>query len=340
MREMGGGVAAMAVALVVMAAVDEAAAATDAMHLKPSPLKAEKAVEQALRRAWTEEEKQGVPPTLIYKDYDCTRTVPVLPPRMAIHADSCSLWRKTGHVEDEYKKKLIDFGLNCLSLSPTDIDFITAAKDPAFRTREKYYDWGVKITVMDCNGEPMAIIKENLLHSFAHTPRAEYVVELPDGQEVARSKQGSFLSDTLMIFNTDEDEDGDGEVSDEEAEAADAKPPEPLAYARVSRGGKLRGQFCMGGTWRLNINEYATNFWEDPRTREVLMVLATVKAVRDADRDHEGRVKEARCDEGFWLSIILVPLMVLAVIIGFLCLPDNACAVLCFCFKKMKYHPV
>jgi len=167
---------------------------------------------------------------------------------------------------DRYQQKLIDFGLNCLSLSPTDIDFITTKKDPAFRTSEKYYDWGVKITVMDCNGEPMAIIKENLLHSFAHTPRAEYVVELPDGQEVARSKQGSFLSDTLMIFNTDEDEDGDGEVSEEEQEAAAEKPPEPLAYARVSKGAKLKGQFCLGGTWRLNINEYATNFWCATRT--------------------------------------------------------------------------
>ena len=38
--------------------------------------------------------------------------------------------------------------------------------------------------VMDCNGDPMAIIKENLLHTFGHTPRAEYVVELPNGQEV------------------------------------------------------------------------------------------------------------------------------------------------------------
>jgi len=199
-----------------------------------------------------------------------------------------------GVVRGRYRRKVIDFGLNCLSLSPTDIDFITTEKDPAFRTTEKYYDWGVKITVMDCNGEPMAIIKENLLHSFAHTPRAEYVVELPDGQEVARSKQGSFLSDTLMIFNTDEDEDGDGEVSGEEAEAAADKPPEPLAYARISKGAKLRGQFCLGGTWRLNINEYATNFWEDPRTREVLMVLTTVKAVRDTDRDAEGRVHEAR----------------------------------------------
>eukprot|EP00961_Rhodomonas_salina_P282477 3817232-Rhodomonas_salina.3 len=28
----------------------------------------------------------------------------------------------------------------------------------------------------------MAVVKENLLHSFAHTPRAEYVVELPDGE--------------------------------------------------------------------------------------------------------------------------------------------------------------
>ena len=141
----------------------------------------------------------------------------------------------------------MEFGLNCLSLNPTDIDFITTNKDPAFRTTETYYDWGVKITVLDCNGEPMAIIKENLLHTFSHTPRSEYVVELPDGQEVARSKQGSFLSDTLMIFNTDEDEDGDGEVSEEEAAAAAEKPPEPLAYARISKGAKLRGQFCLGG---------------------------------------------------------------------------------------------
>ena len=47
------------------------------------------------------------------------------------------------------------------------------------------------------------------------------------------------------------------------------------------------------------------------------MVLTTVKAVRDTDRDAEGRVKEARCDEGFWLSLLLVPLVVLAIIIGY-----------------------
>jgi hypothetical protein len=127
-------------------------------------------------------------------------------------------------------------------MTPTDVDFITAGGEPAFRTSERYYDWGVKVEIMDCNGKPMAIVKENLLHSFAHTPRAEYVVELPgeqllaclvfqnmyalvvlaaffllftncwldidfvhthiDGTEIARSKQGSFLSDTFMIFDT------------------------------------------------------------------------------------------------------------------------------------------
>ena len=87
-------------------------------------------------------------------------------------------------MHDRYKNKLIEFGLNCLSLSPTDIDFITVKKDPAFRTTEKYYDWGVKITgfeaffkkvqyqmcvcvcvylcvcmyvCTDCNGEPMYV---------------------------------------------------------------------------------------------------------------------------------------------------------------------------------------
>jgi len=77
------------------------------------------------------------------------------------------------------------FGLNCLSLTPTDVDFITSEGQPAFRTTEKYYDWGVKVEVQDCNGEPMAVIKENLLHSFAHTPRAEYVVELPGEPDAA-----------------------------------------------------------------------------------------------------------------------------------------------------------
>ena len=83
-------------------------------------------------------------------------------------------------------------------------------------------------------------------------------------------------------------------------------PPEPLAYARLHKGEKLNKQFCMGGTWRLNINEFAGGFWADPRSREVLMVMATVKAVRDADRDNMGRVSEERCSEAFWLSIALV----------------------------------
>ncbi|KAJ1476594.1 hypothetical protein T484DRAFT_3086220 [Baffinella frigidus] len=111
-----------------------------------------------------------------------------------------------------------------------------------------------------------AVVKENLLHSFAHTPRAEYVVELPDGTEIARTKQGSFLSDTFIVFNTEEGAD----------EGNDENGPEPLAYARVTKGAKINRQFCMGGQWRLNINEYASGFWEDPRSREVLMVLVTV----------------------------------------------------------------
>ena len=39
-----------------------------------------------------------------------------------------------------------------------------------------------------------AVVKENLLHSFAHTPRAEYVVELPDGlPPPSGSEAGSYL---------------------------------------------------------------------------------------------------------------------------------------------------
>eukprot|EP00961_Rhodomonas_salina_P225277 3045795-Rhodomonas_salina.1 len=61
---------------------------------------------------------------------------------------------------------------------------------------------------------------------------------------------------------------------------------------------------------------------------------------RDADRDNMGRVTEARCSEGFWLSIILIPLLLLGVILCFLCLPDSVCGIVCGCFKRMKYHPV
>jgi hypothetical protein len=174
------------------------------------------------------------------------------------------------------------------------------------------------------------VVKENLLHSFAHTPRAEYVVELPDGTEIARTKQGSFLSDTFIVFNTQE---GSEDVGDEEG-------PEPLAYARVTKGAKINRQFCMGGQWRLNINEYASGFWQDPRSREVLMVLVTVKTIRDADRDNMGKVSEARCSEGFWLSVVLVPLVFMFVVLLFFCMPDSACNILCGCFKRMKYHPV
>ena len=70
-------------------------------QLKPNPIKAEKAVEQALRTTYKDEHGEEIPPALIYKNYDCTKTVSVLPPRMAVHSDSCSLWRKSGHVEDE-----------------------------------------------------------------------------------------------------------------------------------------------------------------------------------------------------------------------------------------------
>jgi len=79
----------------------QAAGAAGDTRLKPNPINAEKAVAQALRSTYEDEHGHETPPALIYKNYDCTKTVPVLPPRMAIHSDSCSLWRKSGHVEDE-----------------------------------------------------------------------------------------------------------------------------------------------------------------------------------------------------------------------------------------------
>lgn len=63
------------------------------------------------------------------------------------------------------------------------------------------------------------------------------------GTEVARSKQGSFLSDTFMVFNTDPSAAADEGEGEEGAEAS-PKGPEPLAYARLSKGSKIRGQFC------------------------------------------------------------------------------------------------
>eukprot|EP00960_Hanusia_phi_P027565 746892-Hanusia_phi.AAC.2 len=195
----------------------------------------------------------------------------------------------------------------------------------------RYYDWGVEITVRDCNGHPM-VRSKTLVSVEPH--------DVLGWTEVARSKQGSFLSDTFMVFNTDPSaESGEGDGEEEGAEAT-PKRPEPLAYARLSKGSKIRGQFCMGGAWRINVNEFAGGFWSDPRSREVLMVLVTVKSVRDADRDNMGRVSEARCQESFWLSIVIVPILLLAVVLAFFCLPDSACSIICGCFKRMKYHPV
>mmetsp|Transcript_3362 Transcript_3362/g.9624 ORF Transcript_3362/g.9624 Transcript_3362/m.9624 type:complete len:115 (+) Transcript_3362:243-587(+) len=74
--------------------------------------------------------------------------------------------------------------------------------------------------------------------------------------------------------------------------------------------------------------------------REVIMVMTVVKAVRDLDRDKNGQVSEERCSEGFWLSIVLFPLLVLSILLCFCWCPASFCNVFCGCFKRMKYHPV
>ena len=84
-----------------VACARQVAGAAGETRLKPNPLKAEKAVVQAMKESYEDEEGKELPPALIYKNYDCTKTVDVLPPRMAIRSDSCSLWRKSGHVEGE-----------------------------------------------------------------------------------------------------------------------------------------------------------------------------------------------------------------------------------------------
>ena len=92
---------ALALAGLVALSCLQAAGAAEDTRLGPNPVKAEKAVAQALRSTYEDEHGNEIPPALIYKNYDCTKTVDVLPPRMSIHSDSCSLWRKSGHVEDE-----------------------------------------------------------------------------------------------------------------------------------------------------------------------------------------------------------------------------------------------
>jgi len=225
-------------------------------------MEAAKAIREAEEQRW--EEKHGKKPVFLRTSaksaalaYDCTKTVPTLPPRMIINTETCSLWRKSGSVSDQFARPLMEFGLNCLSLQPTDINFITQSGEPAFRTSEVYYDWGIKITVYDCNGKPMATIKEEILHSFSHSSRVDYVVQLPDGTEIARSMQGSMLGSKFLIFDTQ---------AASLAAAKDGKP-EPLAYARMEKADKAATAFCMGGNWRLNVNEFAKGFWADPRSR-------------------------------------------------------------------------
>jgi len=55
------------------------------------------------------EDKHGEKPEHVHKvmPYNCTNVVPTLPARMAIFSDSCSLWKKSGHIEDETHKKLV-----------------------------------------------------------------------------------------------------------------------------------------------------------------------------------------------------------------------------------------
>jgi hypothetical protein len=44
--------------------------------------------------------------------------------------------------------------------------------------------------------------------------------------------------------------------------------PARLTRARqVEKDDKMARAFCMGGQWRLNVNEYAKGFWADPRSR-------------------------------------------------------------------------
>mmetsp|Transcript_3364 Transcript_3364/g.9634 ORF Transcript_3364/g.9634 Transcript_3364/m.9634 type:complete len:112 (+) Transcript_3364:126-461(+) len=108
-------------------------------------------------------------------------------------------------------------------MKPTDISFVTSTGEPAFRTSEEYFDWGVKITVYDCNQKPMATVREEMLHSFGSTGRVDYVVELPDGTEIARSMQSSLVGTKFLIFDT----------QPESLKAAKDGQPEPIAYARV-----------------------------------------------------------------------------------------------------------
>lgn len=206
--------------------------------------------------------------------------------RFRILAETCNIWQKEGAwINATDQTRLVHWEQRCESLSPSDIIFSDAATGAVIgRTDEKLASWTTTIRIRDADDKIVAMLQEELItHIFTSDVYTRYTISLgEDGPDVATSEETRLW---------------DGYITWTEGSST-------ACTGEQSGSNGLAAAFCVDDAhWDVSFTHSQSN-----RTIPHWWYLAamTTKAVRDVDRDSNGRVSSSLCQKANVLLIVLL----------------------------------
>ena len=206
--------------------------------------------------------------------------------RFRIVAETCNVWKKQGvWINSTDDARLVHWEQRCESLSPSDLIFSDATTGVVIgRTDEQLTSWTTTIRIRDAEDNIVAMLTEELItHIFTRDIYTSYSISVGEnGPDVATSQETRLW---------------DGHIAWTEGSST-------ICNGEQSGSNGVAAAFCVDDSyWDVSFNSAQSNisvphWW--------YMAAMTTKAVRDVDRDSDGRVSSSLCQKANVLLIVLL----------------------------------
>ena len=218
-----------------------------------------------------------------------------IPDRVTIEANSCNLWNKDGEwINTEISQPFATFHTDCKSVSPSDV-FIRDMNDTlVVHTDQKVASVKTTIRLRNGGNDIFGILIEDIIDSILSPTKTVYEFETPDGISWGKSVKQELFATTFTVNTINQD------------------PNYLLGSAEISFKNKLTAKYlCDGAKWKVTFPDST-----DQLQRKAILAGITVKSVRDADRDSDGKVTRSNCNSLYWFLVVGVPIIGIFVCCG------------------------
>jgi hypothetical protein len=238
-----------------------------------------------------------------------TCSSPAMPDQLQLRSKGCG-WNVRGAVATAGDgAELSEFIDDCTSLLPSDLLFTRAAatvgEGPYLSTyQRRFAAFGDVFEMRDCRGETFAFAKQDFW-TWGGQQGVAYDIFTPNGTKVLESRSGSFWDRHFVFTDTN---------------------GAPVGEALMTWSERMAsGWFCNGGRFDVTFNAST-----GARTREVIVALAAIKAVRDQTRDSEGNVAGSWCHSFHMAATVGGPCL-----LAFLC-----CGACCGALRRRQIRKI